>query len=370
MCIHVFSPGCTLHIENASETIVLSKDGGYEIALEILFSYMKGSKDELGDVHLIYPSSNEGYIRDNLWDATSDLLSLEDNKRTVRDHEYGSHLVEAEAIAYGEQHKCHINPQCKQLVRFLPDPSNLKRKKPLFGNLCTKSTIRSQHDLLVDRYENLILDGLGFSMVKLEFEVPVKKNENRWLRIRLDRPRAYRNLLSGLEVVTRRFLSIMKYNYQILSPKEIQDNLLETTEILGQVCIAKEHGIDESVCKTAQHLGSVLEDKFADSTHTKYKELRINLLSSKAGRLNNIFPVGEIVTNRDFPKFIRRKGYFSKTYTIYQWKTGLSVNGKEEPTFRINFEAMPYYLFNGVTVSVVTSALAVLLILFKELFRH
>ena len=181
MCVHIFSPGCKLHIDYASESITVT-DGGREDLLDLLLT--NHSEQSTDRFHIVYPHPVS-------WEATSgeqnlDSLGFFDLTGTWLEPDsphndfYETEDVETRREITGDDGKGVM------LTISMINPYDITQQEPY------KGYVRGGWELTrfdpggaaapVTEREWEWLEELSWSVFTVKLTAPLEKNEARWFR--------------------------------------------------------------------------------------------------------------------------------------------------------------------------------------------
>jgi hypothetical protein len=314
MCLYLFAPGKKLQIDYAAEAVNFLH-GGSEAVFDILLT--NHSRTEVNRLHIVYPhpilskgtdGPRDPYFRDvtESWlDSTSQFnryYETEETDLTVKPK--------------GPFHEVTV---------VIPNPSNIVDTLAYEGIISGPLSllpyeIADGEGLNVDQWS--ILSYLGWSVMTLILEHPLKPNAPRWFRFAARSGTDGRNRMSTLETWIRRACGQLVHNFEIAGPADMRHRIISAIKAAG---LKKGTGDEYEYSVLQLH---ALHDKLLtrgielDNTVTLVNDWRVNVFTTTYRRIDDPIYQGDIVACGPLHNEIRDRT--GKIESCFQWKAGQS----------------------------------------------
>ncbi|MFN0172755.1 MAG: hypothetical protein ACKV22_40765 [Bryobacteraceae bacterium] len=217
-----FSPGRTLHVDYAAESITISAGGRQDI-IDLLVT--NHSTEPIERIHLIYPHAipTMGDPKASVSDITKTLL---EDASPYNDLHFPEHT----------KRRLERSVQGDELTITMIDPVDVTKELPYKGMIKGTQTLTPYHvadaDVLTSG-EWQILENLAWSAFTITFRFPLVYEEARWLRLKATTGMLSTNNMSPLERVLRRHLGILSDRFEIAGPLDVCYRLLNVIKAAG-----------------------------------------------------------------------------------------------------------------------------------------
>ena len=308
MCVCLFSPGHSLQIDYAAESITL-KDGGKEIIVDLLVT--NHSDRDTDRLHIVYPQAQDHSPSALLADKTDTWLEPEHELNRFYRTENTSLAIEP------------LDGRAKVSVG-MPDPSDIIQTLYYVGWLQGYRELvpyQLAGDESLTPLEADILEQLEWSVMTLKFQRPLASKEARWLRLAVSTGKLDANRLSWLEEPLRRYTGQLQHKFEIAGPQDMRHRIISALRAAG---LARTDSLPRRYAM-ASLLG--LQDKLlvrgivAPNTVTDVMDWRVNVFveayrqTSEPSYHGDIVPVGGLFN----PVGRKPSGQLQ---WCYQWKSG------------------------------------------------
>lgn len=333
MCIYIFSPGKTIEIEYASETITLlaryysdTNRPSTEVVMDFLIKNANNSS-ELKELYIIYPrafyniSIEDAFYKTSIGD--DELKQLEncnifDETPTfeLKDHQFNRLLndIPCEMRTYWVENRLKL--ESKQ-----PDPDSPGKTICYDGYLC-------QNGMDIKLYETtpiqlFILMNLSksFTIFQVQFKQGIGPGESQWMRWFVTEPEVNFYEKKILRHLKDKALDRLIANYHILGSYDV---LYQIQSYLKAFTMKDPN--TKAHAKLKLEAGNLLSslERLTSNSKVIIKDWRIHVFPNQYWELSDISTYGDVKPAGDFPNILNphplRNNYEAEL--VYQWKTG------------------------------------------------
>jgi hypothetical protein len=311
MCVFIFSPGKTLQIDYAAESITLIRGGRIDV-LDVLVT--NHSTEPTDRVHIIYPHAipaNGSSPSASFSDCTDTFLSDSSPYNDFYSTENTRRRVD-------------YLPQSIKLTVTMIKPTDVAAEVDYVGFICGRQYLipyEVENGQRLDTDEWSVLSGLGWAAFTIKFEFPIQPNEPRWLRLRADTGTLAPNRMLKLERWVRQGVGLLMHKYEVAGPFDVRHRIETVVKAGGAIQLPDRRENVLSI-QILHGLGHKLIEKGArcPGTITLIRDWRLNVFADNYRRCDqptwwgDITPCGPLINS-----FKTKSG---RVVECYQWKAG------------------------------------------------
>ena len=312
MSVYLFSPGSTLHVEYAAESITL-ENGGSDELIDVLLS--TDSLEPVDRIHIVYPHPIPLHDPpDENQPTFSDLTAtwLEPNSAFNLFYTQGPHRL---TLEYSE-------PGSTWVTVAMVDPSDITRhleyKGLIQGSLSLVPYELTERDRL-DDVEWRILSALRWSIFSVKLGRPLQHKEPRWLRLRGQTGTQALNSMGRVERTLRLWTGAHQDNFEFAGPLDVRHRLITHLQAAPLFNPSREsegflldrlHSLQEKVLSRGLQ---------APETTTAINDWRINIFPGSYRECDQPSWWGDLEPSGSLSNYIPISDGFSR---CFQWKAG------------------------------------------------
>ena len=326
MCIYIFSPGKTIEIEYASETITLLAKYGdtnrpsTEVVIDFLIKN-PSKKDKIEELYIIYPRAFYSVsIKDNEFEKlkTCDIID-QTSTFTSPDHYFNRLLNDIPC----DMNISKVDNRLKMILDQ-PDPNSPGKTTRYEGYLFKNKKEIELYDKIT-KIQLFILMNLSksFTIFRIQCDQAINPEECQWMRWFITEPTANFSPRNFFRHWKDKALDRLTANYHIWGSYDV---LYQIKSYLKAFIMGKPTTETEAYRKLnseAKNLLNLLEELTSNSK-VIIKDWRIHVFPKEYWELSDINTYGDIKPAGNFPNILDpyplRNGY--EIELVYQWKTG------------------------------------------------
>lgn len=328
MCVLLFSPGKTVQVDYAAESITL-KAGGRTDIIDLLVT--NHSDQPIERLHLLYPHAIPlTQLSPAVDDITTTLTEGDKSPYNVFYFTEFTHLAIDRGLPEDKLTVSMLNPN--NVVETVHYEGYIKGSHRLIPYEVAGS------EVLTER-EWYILSQLGWSAFTIKFDIPMEKNEARWLRLSAETGVLSVNDTGFLDRLVKKYLGILTDTFEIAGPLDVRYRFKNALTAAG---VGGGNSEVEAVSRMVLHS---LFDKIitrgvgAADTVTVIKDWRLNVFRRNYTRCDQPHWWGDIIPCGPLVNLIKRRNGIHEE--CYQWKAGDNnlVNPLHGGFFRVRIQA-------------------------------